>query len=285
MSHLFTQWGAAHAPKIMATVDGEYRRIFGWETEATGEEYTAFLQDYLPSLVAHLRDRGLDHLCKYHISDEPNDGCLEQYRRALAIVAPALEGYDIMDALSSFEFYKQGVTKMPIPSNDHIKPFLSEDIPNLWTYYCCGQHTNVSNRFIAMPSWRNRALGMQCFKYNVAGFLQWGYNYYNNMYSVNTVNPYLCNDGELQVPAGDAFVVYPGEDGRAIPSLRFEIFREGLEDLAAMKLAASLCGKDAVVTAIEKAYGKPIRFDDCPHTADEMLRVRAVVDEMIKKNV
>ena len=30
ISHLFTQWGAGHAPKVMATVDGEYRRIFGW---------------------------------------------------------------------------------------------------------------------------------------------------------------------------------------------------------------------------------------------------------------
>ncbi|MBQ4050064.1 MAG: hypothetical protein IJD13_00400, partial [Oscillospiraceae bacterium] len=27
-SHLFTQWGVEHAPKIMATVDGEYKRIF-----------------------------------------------------------------------------------------------------------------------------------------------------------------------------------------------------------------------------------------------------------------
>lgn len=28
ISHLFTQWGAYHAPKIMATVDGEYTQIF-----------------------------------------------------------------------------------------------------------------------------------------------------------------------------------------------------------------------------------------------------------------
>ncbi len=285
MSHLFTQWGAQHAPKIMATVNGEYRRIFGWETDATGEEYAAFLRDFLPALVAHLKSRGLDHLCKYHISDEPNDGSLEQYRRAQAIVSEALDGYDIMDALSSFEFYKQGVTKMPIPCSDHVHTFLDANIEHPWTYYCCGQHTGTSNRFIAMPSWRTRALGTQCFKYDIAGFLQWGYNFYNNMYSANTVNPYLCHDGELQVPAGDAFIVYPGEDGRAIPSLRFEVFREGLEDLAAMKLAASLCGKDAVVAAIEQAYGKPVRFDDCPHTADEMLRIRAAVDALIQENV
>ncbi len=285
MSHLFTQWGAAHAPKIMATVDGEYRRIFGWDTDAAGEEYATFLKCFLPALVAHLKARGLDGLCKYHISDEPNEGCLEQYRHAQAIVQGAIGDYDIMDALSSFEFYKQGVTKMPIPCNDHVHTFLDEHIQGLWTYYCCAQHTHVSNRFISMPSWRNRALGMQCFKYDIAGFLHWGYNFYNNMYSANTVNPYLCHDGELQVPAGDSFMVYPGEDGRAIPSLRLEVFREGLEDLAAMKLAATLCGKDAVLTAVERAWGHEIRFDICPHTAAEMLAIRAAVDEMIKEKV
>ena len=38
MSHLFTQWGAKYSPKIMATVDGEYKRIFGWDTKATSKE-------------------------------------------------------------------------------------------------------------------------------------------------------------------------------------------------------------------------------------------------------
>ena len=39
IAHLFTQWGAFKCPKVMATVDGEYKRIFGWETDAKGEEY------------------------------------------------------------------------------------------------------------------------------------------------------------------------------------------------------------------------------------------------------
>ncbi len=32
MAHLFSQWGASFAPKVMATVDGEYKQIFGWDT-------------------------------------------------------------------------------------------------------------------------------------------------------------------------------------------------------------------------------------------------------------
>ena len=43
MAHLFTQWGAEHAPKIVAKVDGEEQKIFGWETDAHGEEYGEFL--------------------------------------------------------------------------------------------------------------------------------------------------------------------------------------------------------------------------------------------------
>jgi hypothetical protein len=51
LSHLFTQWGAAHAPKIMATVDGTYRRLFGWETDAISDEYVGFLEAFAAELV------------------------------------------------------------------------------------------------------------------------------------------------------------------------------------------------------------------------------------------
>ena len=282
MSHLFTQWGAAHAPKIIAHVGGEEKRIFGWDTDAMGPEYEAFLKAFLPSLVEHLKELGIDKECKFHLSDEPHGGCLAQYQHAKDIVSEALEGYDIMDALSSFDFYRDGLVSLPIPASDHITPFLEADVKGLWTYYCCVQGKGVSNRFISMPSCRTRALGMQCFKYDIAGFLHWGYNFYNNMYSVDRINPYLDNSGELQVPAGDAFVVYPAPDGTALPSLRLISFREGLEDLAAMKLCAQLCGKEAVVAAVEAVFGE-IRFDRCPTTAKQMLDVRGAVDELLAK--
>ena len=38
ISHFFTQWGAVHAPKVMATTPDGYKRIFGWDSDATGEE-------------------------------------------------------------------------------------------------------------------------------------------------------------------------------------------------------------------------------------------------------
>ena len=42
ISHLFTQWGAKHAPKIMGCFKGEYVKLFGWETKAESQGYRNF---------------------------------------------------------------------------------------------------------------------------------------------------------------------------------------------------------------------------------------------------
>ena len=282
IAHLFTQWGAAHAPKVMATVDGEYRKLFGWETDATGDEYATFLRTFLPAFLDHMKARGDDKRCLFHISDEPNADHLEQYSKSKAIVADILKDYTIMDALSNFEFYQQGVAKTPIPSSNHIGPFLDAKVPDLWTYYCCGQHTGVSNRFLAMPGARTRCIGLQFFKYDIAGFLQWGYNFYNNVGSHDPIDPYLETCGEYFYEAGDGFSVYPAPDGTAYESMRILQFREGLEDCAAMQLAAKTYGKDTVVAEVERLIGE-IRFDRCLRMPKNMLAVREAINTMIEK--
>jgi hypothetical protein len=80
--------------------------------------------------------------------------------KAKNIVAPLLEGYPIIDALSDYEFYSSGAVTRPVPATDHIEPFIENKVPNLWAYYCCVQCTDVSNRFISMPSYRNRIIGV-----------------------------------------------------------------------------------------------------------------------------
>ena len=285
ISHLYTQWGVYHAPKIVADVDGVEKKIFGWETDSHSHDYVAFLRAFLSAFLSHMRARGEDEKCYFHISDEPNEDHLESYKQGRDAIDDLLEGYPIMDALSNFEFYKKGLVKNPIPASDHIGPFLEANIPDLWTYYCCGQCVGVSNRLVAMPSWRNRAIGAQMYKYGIKGFLQWGYNFYNNRFSHDETEPYSDLSGEFWVPAGDTFSVYPAPDGTALESLRIVVFYEGISDMRAMKLCESLCGKDETVRVIETAYGKPITFDDCPHAADEMFRIREAINERIRKAI
>lgn len=52
ISHLFTQWGAGHAPKIMGLRDGREERLFGRETDAASPAYEAFLRAFLRALRA-----------------------------------------------------------------------------------------------------------------------------------------------------------------------------------------------------------------------------------------
>lgn len=283
ISHFFTQWGAAHAPKVMATTDGEYKKIFGWETDAIGEEYTKFIRTFIKDFLDHMKSRGDDKRCFFHISDEPNMKNIDQYAKSRNVVKDLLGDYTIMDALSNIEFYKTGVISTPIPATNHIEPFLEENIEGLWTYYCCGQSIGVSNRYFAMPSWRNRCIGAQFFKYDIAGFLQWGYNFYNSQYSVAEVDPYLDSTGNYFVPSGDTYSVYPAPNGTAYESLRLVVFNEGLSDRRAFELCASLIGKEKTVEILEKHLGN-IVFSDCPRSADPLLAAREEINSVIEAN-
>ena len=66
------------------------KRIFGWDTEATGAEYVAFMREYLPAVLNVLRAQGVDQNCLFHISDEPNGEQLAGYLAAKEVVKPYL---------------------------------------------------------------------------------------------------------------------------------------------------------------------------------------------------
>ena len=285
IAHLFTQWGATHAPKIMATVDGEYKRLFGWETDAHSEEYGVFLRTLLTELLGHMKKHGNDKRCFFHISDEPHEKDLDNYRKSQNQVKDVLKGYTIMDALSSFEFYKNGVTETPIPGTRSAQPFVDGGVKDLWVYYCGAAGEGCSSRMLAMPAARNRALGMQLFKYDIVGFLHWGYNFYNTCGSYHTVNPFSDQSGEDWVPAGDMYVVYPGRGGIPLESTRFLVFEDGLKDMRAMKLCESLYSHEEVVSAIEEVAGINVTFTNTICDGDTVLAIREKINSMIKAKV
>lgn len=281
ISHFFTQWGAEHAPKIVARVNGEERKIFGWGTEACSNDYIGFLRTFIPKLLDFLKKQGVADKTVFHISDEPDLEHFDSYKAARNAVAPLLEGYPIIDAISNYEFYSEGAITCPVPSTDSVEKFIAGGVPDLWTYYCGAAWNKVSNRFISMPSYRNRILGIQLYKYDIKGFLHWGYNYYNNRYSYSSVNPFVVTDGDYFAPAGDAFTVYPAPDGTAYESLRGAVFHDALQDISALRLCESLCGRKCVIDLIEKEI-EPITFKEYPQSAEYILDLRDKINRCIK---
>lgn len=286
ISHFFTQWGAKATPKVVATVDGVEKKIFGWETLSDSPEYTEFLKVFIPRLVAYLKKKKVDKFCRFHISDEPHVNDIEMYLKAHNVIKPLLRDYPIMDALSDYEFYRTGIVDIPIPSTTSIGKFYQNKVPGLWTYYCCGQWKDVSNHFIAMPSARNRIIGAQLYKFNIHGFLQWGYNFWYSILSYYPINPFLTTDADYFSEAGDHFVVYPSPDGKPFSSLRQKVFYNALTDLRAFKMCEKLYGKDYVLSIIE-SDGRTLDFNVSDYSTEYVDSVREkinyAIEEALKK--
>ena len=283
MAHFFTQWGARHAPKIMANVDGEYKKIFGWETKATSKEYKKFLTDFSIEFKKYLEEKNLKDRVLIHVSDEPNFSMLLSYSKASKLIHKLYKGYKIVDALSDVWFYKLGIVSNPIPSNDHIHKFLGKS-KNLWTYYCSAQNKKyVSNRFFCNDSIRTRVIGYQMFKFDIKGFLHWGYNFYYTQLSKAVVDPYKVSDAGGKFPSGDSYTVYPAKDGTAYHSIRLKLFFDALQDMAALNTLEKLTNKEECLKIIEENGKHSITFSDYPHNNEWLLNTREKVNAKIKE--
>ncbi len=267
MAHLFTQWGTEATPKIVVTEDGKLIKKFGWHVKSNDPKYAEFLNQFLPALVNKLEKLNLKQKVFFHISDEPSserETDFTNYMYAKKLVSKHLKGYKIIDALSNIDFYKKGLIENPIPATDVIEPFLAENIKERWCYYCCGQTQDVSNRFMAMPSYRNRILGTQLYLYDITVFLHWGFNFYYSSLSRERINPFMTTDAKQAFPSGDAFCVYPGEN-EVYESIRSVVFYEGLQDRMLLKLLENKIGKEETKKFVNNMFNLTITFKEYPH--------------------
>lgn len=278
-SHLFTQWGAEHAPKIIVRENGEDKKLFGWHTDAASDEYKDFLHAYLTALKDFIKENGYEKRFFFHISDEPTKDNLKSYKSASDFMHRELEGYPSGDALSDYVFYEDGLVQTPITTTHEIGDFLGRAKP-LWAYYTGLQsHDNLSNRAIGMPQERGRILGIQLYYFNIDGFLNWGFNAHHNRLSRMMVNPRISSDMDGDFISGTSYLVYP--DGKDVnPSVRLMTFRDMMQDTRALRLLESLTDRNTVCALI-KRFIPDIDFR-CRVTAKQLEDLRNAVCSEIK---
>lgn len=282
-AHPFTQWGAFFTPKIMVRVNGREEKMFGWHVPADSPEYARFMKQLIPQLLEVVRRAGLEEKVFFHISDEPHPDHLESYRYGAELLKPLIGNIPVIDALSNIDFYDKGIVGIPIPGNNHIEPFYQRGIPRLFTYYCVSQWDKVPNRFFAMPSARNRIMGVLSYVYDLCGFLQWGYNFWYTQYSLKQdINPFMVTDAGGCFPGGDSFAVYPGPDG-PIDSLRHEVFTEGLQDLRALRLLEEKIGRQAVLEMIHDGLYYTLTMERYPQDAAWLPELRRRVNAALAR--
>ncbi len=282
-SHLFSQWGAEFTPQIWASVDGEEKRIFGWDVKSNDPEYVKFLERFFMSLGVFIRQENLLDKCYFHLTDEPGENQIEAYGRCCGMVKKHIGDMPIMDALHSYSFYEKKLVDVPVVGIESFKNFESKGVPTLMVYNCCGPTNQYySNRFMNMPSQRTRVLGVQIYQSGVQGYLHWGYNFYNSWLSFEPVNPYEDTTAGGVFPAGDCCIVYPYEKG-AIPSLRLAVVQIGFDDYRALKLLESLIGKEKVDELL-KEWGLN-GYTVYPREADAIDSLRQKINLLIKENI
>jgi hypothetical protein len=278
-----TQWGAERAPQINVETPNGIEQRFGWHTAATDPEYRRLLESLIPALRDFLdREWGLNRVV-FHISDEPRHDNQMSYGAARASVIDLFDGCTVIDALSDFSYFADGDVTTPVVATDAVEPFLAAGVPNLWMYFCIGQHRKVANRFIGLPAARHRAIGAQLFLHEAAGFLYWGYNFYYTQLSTRLIDPFqdTCSGGQFL--AGEAFLVYPRDNGEPLESTRAHVFMQAMTDHRAMQMLRDLAGP-AAVRAIVDPSGT-ITMKSFSLEADHYRRVRAeLTSEIVRRS-
>lgn len=253
-NHLFTQWGGAFCPKIMAHTDKGYEKIFGWETKSDSEEYRAFLDAFLPELMKVTDELGVTEKCYFHLTDEPHTDHMEAYKKCHKAVKKHIGDRPIMDAISNYDFYEKGLIDIPVPQTSSYPSFKERNTSDFMIYYCCVPCDKYySNRALSMPLQRTRIIGLQLYESGARGFLHWGFNFYNTASSYEPIDPYADTAAGGMFPSGDSFIVYPAEND-VLSTLRAECIGEAFQDYRLCRLVEAGIG-GAGVREILHSFG------------------------------
>ena len=123
------------------------------------------------------------------------------------------------------------------------------------------------------------------FKYDIVGFLQWGYNFYFSRLSKGLIDPFTVSDAGGHFPSGDSYIVYPAKDGTPYHSLRLKVFYDALQDMAALNTLSKLTDKKTCLDIIEEKGKHNLTFKDYPHDDKWLLSTREEINAAIKERI
>jgi len=282
MSHLFSQWGAKYAIRILVRKpDGRVRPLCRPHAAATCGTYRRFLEQFLPALLRVLRREGIYDRCMFHLADEPeanNDGSgqanYEKVRRLVRHIVPQVK---VFEAIGSYDTYERGLVDNPVPVLPLVPEFLARGVRPYAYHACCEQGT-LPNRYLDYPLYRLRVIGLMLFRFGIRGFLHWGLNYWYRSQTTELINPYLLTDSCAwpMWGQGEGFVVYPGADG-PVDSIRWEAYRAAVDDYRFVAAAAKKAGNEKALALL----GEIAAPGEFPQNADFLRKVRGRAIRMI----
>jgi hypothetical protein len=199
---------------------------------ATGERQDIEIEQFLPGLVKHLKEKGWLEKSMLHVADEPIPVNVESWKEAArrvhaaapelrridAIHVPGLPG-DLEVWVPQLNFFDESYTL--------FHDAQQKGVCELWFYTAWVPQGKYPNRLMDFALIKPRLLHWINYLYGATGYLHWGLNWWD--LKLGAFSP------------GDEWIVYPGKNGPR-GSLRWEAMRDGLEDYEYFRLLAAKKG-------------------------------------------
>jgi hypothetical protein len=243
--HLLDRAGGYDEPLRVPVLQSDGKKA---ELEFDDPAASRFLEDLLPALNRHLDEKGWKPIYRQHVLDEPHGDEPAAYARTVALVRKHLPGVPTIDAIDA-----KDVPEPLREASDIWVPQLGRFDDQLamleerrgaghevWYYTCLFPRGRYMNRLTDLPLLKTRLLHWVNYRYSLAGFLHWGWNFWGPEPTKST-QP-VINMNLTLLPSGDAYVVYPDRERLSVhPSIRLEAMRAGIEDY---ELLSALARRD-----------------------------------------
>jgi hypothetical protein len=183
------------------------------------ELWTPFLEDF----TSHLKSKGWDKITNIAMDERPPEQ-MKALLDYLSHTAPDM-GVALADNHKSYKRFPELKDVCVLFG----APFSEEDLISrrernqVSTFYVCCE-PEFPNTFTFSPPSESTYLGWYAMAAGFDGFLRWTYN--------SWVKEPLTDSRFTRWPAGDAYIVYPGDRS----SIRFERLREGIQDYEKIRI-------------------------------------------------
>ncbi len=223
-------WGSARLDLILTGHD---------VTSDEGAESLAALMREIEAGLESLELPG-EVIYLQHLTDEPTSTNAGSYQALAKQVREHMPGVKIFDATMCTELVEAVDHWCPqvqvYQANRDFFEARKEAGDEVWVYTCLIPGGKYLNRLLDQERLRPVYLGWSLVRYDLYGFLHWGFNHYRSGQDPLKTSVVPHGKGPPNyLPAGDTHVVYPGEDG-PWSGQRFEAHRIGMEDAEMLRV-------------------------------------------------
>jgi len=236
------------------------KELLPLDNPRTREFYGAFL----PAFVSNIKEMGWEEQYIQHIADEPIDENVDSYidiSRFLKALVPELK---VVEACHTHQL--ENMVDVWVPQMNFLRDGLDfygdqqAKGDEAWYYTCLAPKGEWANRFVELPLIKTRLLHWVNYKYNIPGYLHWGFNFWGSASGIVTgedpfddVSGMIVSSGNI-LPGGDCWISYPGY--RTIyPSIRLEAMRDGIVDYELLQMYAQKYPEEARTMVGTTVYG------------------------------